>query len=241
MMLYLFILLTSLVRMEDGFCEAARLEQREAQNDCVRRNREESRVNICGNDHVVDQHSIDADANHDEEALESQSEQALEVVRSNAAPFAVAHRCDGNWCNADGAINLNHSAVEDDRNENGHDFEAQTDNQCFDGQSEQFSDAHCLHACSHCVKGCLNVDVGSALNKTGCTGNHILSDVEYCQHNVKGVGHKVDRHSRFEEPLEEHPCVHVVQVVLFGDHGDQLITQDKGNDDTSDGDYHILG
>lgn len=103
MMLYFFILLTSLVRMEDGFCEAARLEQREAQNDCVRRNREESRVNICGNDHVVDQHSIDADANHDEEALESQSEQALEVVRSNVAPFAVAHRCDGDWCNADGA------------------------------------------------------------------------------------------------------------------------------------------
>ena len=34
---------------------------------------------------------------------------------------------------------------------------------------------------------------------------------------------------------DRHPCVHVVQVVLFGDHGDQLITQDKGNDDTSDG------
>lgn len=103
MMLYFFMLLTSLVRMEDGFCEAARFEQREAQNDCVRRNREESRVNVRGNDHVVDQHCIDTDANHDEEALESQSEQALEVVRSDAAPFAVAHCCDGDWCNTDGA------------------------------------------------------------------------------------------------------------------------------------------
>ena len=152
MMLYFFILLTSLVRMEDGFCEAARLEQREAQNDCVRRNREESRVNICGNDHVVDQHSIDADANHDEEALESQSEQALEVVRSNAAPFAVAHRCDGDWRNADGAINLNHTAIENDRDENGHDLEAQADQQRLYGQAEQFANAHRFHAGAHLFK-----------------------------------------------------------------------------------------
>ena len=32
MMLYFFMLPTSLVRMEDGFCKASGLEQREAQN-----------------------------------------------------------------------------------------------------------------------------------------------------------------------------------------------------------------
>jgi hypothetical protein len=76
---------------------------------------------------------------------------------------------------------------------------------------------------------------------TGCTGYDILTDVEDRHHDVKGIGHEVDRHSRLEEPLEEHPCVHVVQVVFLGDHGDQLVTQDKGDDDTSDGDYHIFG
>ena len=40
MMLYFFMLPTSLVRMEDGFCEASGLEQREAQNDRVRCHRE---------------------------------------------------------------------------------------------------------------------------------------------------------------------------------------------------------
>ena len=46
MMLYFFMLPTSLVRMENGFCEASGLEQRETQNDRVRRHREQSRVNV---------------------------------------------------------------------------------------------------------------------------------------------------------------------------------------------------
>ena len=74
-----------------------------------------------------------------------------------------------------------------------------------------------------------------------CTGNHVLPDVEYCHHDVKRVRHEVDRHSRLEKPLEEHPCVHVVKVVFLGDHGNQLVAQNEGDDDTSDGDYHVFG
>ena len=74
-----------------------------------------------------------------------------------------------------------------------------------------------------------------------CTGNYVLPDVEYCHHDVKGVRHEIDRHSRLEKPLEEHPSVHVVKVVFLGDHGNQLVAQNKGDDDTSDGDYHVFG
>ena len=105
MMLYFFMLPTSLVRMEDGFCEASGLEQRETQNDCVRCHREQSRMNVVCNNHAVDQHRIDADADHDEKALKCQSEQAFQIVRADAAPFAVAHGCNGNRRNAHGAVN----------------------------------------------------------------------------------------------------------------------------------------
>ena len=74
-----------------------------------------------------------------------------------------------------------------------------------------------------------------------CTGNHVLPDVEYCHHDVKRMRHEVDRHSRLEKPLEEHPSVHVVKVVFLGDHGNQLVAQNEGDDDTSDGDYHVFG
>ena len=99
-------------------------------------------MDVACDNHVVDQHRIDADAHHNEEALKRQSEQPLEVICSDTAPFAVAHGGDRDRRNADRAVNLNHSAVENDRDENGHDFEAQADNQRLNGQAEQFSDAH---------------------------------------------------------------------------------------------------
>ena len=123
----------------------------------------------------------------------------------------------------------------------GSNLETQADQQRLYGQAEQFANAHRFHAGAHLFKSGFDVDVCVAAYDTGCTGYDILTDVEDRHHNVKGVGNEVDRHSRLEEPLEEHPCVHVMQVVFLGDHGDQLVTQDKGDDDTSDGDYHIFG
>ena len=91
------------------------------------------------------------------------------------------------------------------------------------------------------VKSGLNVDARIAVYYSGSTGYNILTDVEYCHHDVKGVGYEVDRYGCFEKPLEEHPSVHVVHIVFLCDHGDQLVTQNKGDDDTGDRDYHIFG
>ena len=227
--------------IEYGLGECSGLEQREAQNNRVCCYREQRGVNVCGDNHVVNQHSVDADAYHDEEALKCQSEQALEIVRADAAPFAVAHRSNGDRRNAHGAINLNHSTIENDRNENGHDLEAKADQQCLYRQAEKFSDAHCFHSDAHLIKSGLDVNACAAVYYSGCSCNDILTDVKYRHHNVKGVGHEVDRHGCFEKPLEEHPCVHIVHIVFLCDHGDQLVTQDKGDDDTGNGDYHIFG
>ena len=59
----------------------------------------------------------------------------IEIVRANAAPFAVAHRRNGNGRDAHGAINLNHTAIENDRDEDGHNLETQADQQRLYGIS----------------------------------------------------------------------------------------------------------
>ena len=166
-------------------------------------------MDIRRDDHVVDEHRIDADAHHDEEALKRQRKQALEIVRADAAPLAVAHRSNRDWRNAHGAVNLNHSAVENDRDQDGHDLEAQADNHGLDGQAKQFSDAHFFHAGTHLFQSGLDVYIRIAAYYSGCTGNNILSDVENSHNDVESVRHEVDRHSRLEKPLEKHPCVHV--------------------------------
>ena len=102
-MLYFFIPPTSLMRVEQRLRETAGFEQREAQDNCVCSHREQSRVNVGRNDHVVDEYGVDANADHDEESLECQSEKTLEVICPDAAPFAVAHRSNRDRRNADGA------------------------------------------------------------------------------------------------------------------------------------------
>ena len=91
---------------------------------------------LTENNHVVDEYSIDAHAHHDEESLKCQREQSLEVVRADAAPFTVAHRSNGDRRNADGTVNLDHTTIENDRDEDGHDLEAKADYHGFDGQAE---------------------------------------------------------------------------------------------------------
>ena len=112
------------MRVEQRLREASGLEQREAQDDCVSCHREKSRVNVGCNDHVVDKYGVDANADHDEESLECQSEKTLEVICPDAAPFSVAHCSNRDRRNADGAVNLDHSSVQDDCDQDRHDLEA---------------------------------------------------------------------------------------------------------------------
>ena len=107
------------------------------------------------------------------------------------------------------AVNLYHTTIENDRDENGHDFETQADKQRFYGQAKQFADAHSLHTGSHLIQRCLNINACAAVDNPGCPGYDILPDVKDRHHDVEGISHEVDCHSRLEKPLEEHPCVHV--------------------------------
>ena len=229
------------MRPEDRAAQGAGLEQREAEDNRVRRDGEQRGVDVGGNNHVVNQHRIDADAHHNQEALERQRKQAFQVVRADASPLTVAHGCYRDRGNADGAVYLNHAPVQDDRNQDGHDFEAQADNQRFNGKPQKLTHAHRLHTRPHGGKRGSYVDVGAAADEASRAGYDVLPDVENRHNDVKGICYEVDRHKRLEEPLEKHPSVYVVEIVPLGYHGNQLVTQHKGDNDPSDGDYHAFG
>lgn len=227
--------------IEYALCQAPGSEQRKAQDDCVRRHGKERRVDVVRDDHVVYKHGVDADAHHNEKALECQGKQAPEIVCADAAPFPVRHRRKGDGRDADGQVDLDHPAVEDDRYEDGHDLKAEADQQRFDCKAQQLPNLHGFHAGAYGVQCGCNIDARAAANDPSRSADNMLPDVEDRHHDVEGVGEQVNRNRRLEKPPEKHPCVHVMHVVSLRDHRDQLIAEDKGNDDPGDGDDHVVG
>ena len=60
--------------IEDGFCDAAALEQREAQQHRIPDARPERRAHIAVHADILHQHCVNADANHDKKCLKAQRE-----------------------------------------------------------------------------------------------------------------------------------------------------------------------
>ena len=56
--------------------------------------------------------------------------------------------------------------------------------------------------------------------------------------NPPGTDHDQDSGSGLERPLEEYPCVHVVEVIFVGNELDQLQRHHKGENCACDGDDH---
>lgn len=109
--------------VEDRFCQRSGLKEREAEDNRIRCNRKQRRMDICCNDHVVDEDSVNAHTHHDKKTLKCQRKQTFKVVRADTAPFPVTHRGYRYGSDTHGAINLNHAPVQDNRNEDGHDLE----------------------------------------------------------------------------------------------------------------------
>ena len=68
-----------------------------------------------------------------------------------------------------------------------------------------------------------------------------LSLIHICHHNIEGVGDKPHRHRRFEDPAHDEGRLELCHVVVLGDHLDQLITGDEGQDDACNRQHHIPG
>ena len=71
-------------------------------------------------------------------------------------------------------------------------------------------------------------------------GNDTLSQIKNCHRNRKGVTDQIDRNGSFEYIFKEHERVDVVHIVLFSNHGDQLIAKNKRYDNARYRDYYVF-
>ena len=76
--------------VEDAAGEGAGLEQGEAEQDGVPNDAPDGGDGVGCEGDALNQNSVNADANHDEEALQSQSQQAAQVVLTDLALLFTA-------------------------------------------------------------------------------------------------------------------------------------------------------
>ena len=103
------------------------------------------RMDICRYGHGIDQHTVDTDDHHDEETLEPQSDQPSGIVVSDLSPFSVRQCCKRHRSNGSVQIDLDHSSVENYRDQDRYDLHTHTDEHRFHCQLQQFTEFHCFH------------------------------------------------------------------------------------------------
>ena len=223
-----------LVRSEDGFRHRAGLEQAETEQNGVAHNAPNGVDGIPGNRYALDQHSVNRHADEDEKALKAQCEQAFQVVLSHVALLVVAPCCHGDGRKAHHAIDLNHTPVHDDENNDAQDPHGDADEEGLQKQPEQGSYIH-LHQAGFQHRQANVVDTGVSGNDAAGIGHHLLCQVKDRHHNIEGVADEPYRNSGLKNPAHDEGRLKLCHVVVLGDHLDQLVAGDKGQDDACDG------
>ena len=228
------------MRSENGFCHGTGLEQAETEQDGVAHNAPNGVDGIPGNRHALDQHGINCHADEDEKALKAQCEQAFQVVLPHVRLLVVAEGRHGDGCKAHHAIYLNHSSVHDDKNSDAQYPHGDADEETLQEKPEQGSYIH-LHQAG-LQHGQTNVvDAGVSGDDAAGIGHYLLGDVEHRHHNIEGVADEPHRNSGLKNPAHDEGRLKLRHVVVLGDHLDQLITGDEGQDDACNGQHHIPG
>ena len=228
------------MRSENRFRHGAGLKQAETEQNSVAHNAPNGVDGIPGNRHALDQHRVNCHADEDEEALKAQCEQAFQVVLPHVRLLVVAPCCHGDGRKAHHAVDFNHTPVDDYKNDNAQDPHGDADEETLQEQPEQGAYIH-LHQAGFQHRQANVVDTGISGNDAAGIGHHLLGDVEHCHHNIEGVGDKPHRHRRFEDPAHDEGRLKLCHVVVLGDHLNQLITGDEGQDDACNGQHYIPG
>ena len=229
-----------LMRSEDGFRHGAGFEQAETEQDGVAHNAPNGVDGIPGNRHTLDQHGVNRHADEDEKALKAQCEQAFQVVLPHVALLVVAEGRHGDGRKAYHAVNFDHSSVDDDKDHDAQDPHGDANEETLQEKPEQGSYIH-LHQAG-LQHGQTNVvDMGVSGNDAAGIGHYFLGDIEHRHHNIKSIADEPDGHRRFEDPAHDEGRLKLRHVVVLGDHFDQLITGDEGQDDACNGQHHVPG
>ena len=66
-------------------------------------------------------------------------------------------------------------------------------------------------------------------------------NIKHRHDNRKAVGKQVGGYKGLEDPLEDVERIKIVHVILFSNHSNQLITQDKSDDNSRYRNHDIIG
>ena len=86
---------------EHGLRQIAGLKQREAQKHGIAHNAPDGCDNVLGECHGLNQYRINADTDHNEEALEAKGKQGTQIILSDIALLSVAKGGERNRSKAD--------------------------------------------------------------------------------------------------------------------------------------------
>ena len=228
------------MRSEDGFCHGAGLKQAETEQNGVAHNAPNGVDGIPGNRHALDQHGVNRHADEDEKALKAQRKQAFQIVLPHVRLLVVTPCCHGDGRKAHHAIYLNHSPVDDDEDHDAQYPHGDANEEGLQKQPEQGANVH-LHQAG-LQHGQTNVvDTGVSGNDAAGIGHHLLGDVKHRHHNIKSIADEPYRNSGLKNPAHDKGRLKLCHIVVLGDHFNQLITGDKGQDDACNGQHHVPG
>ena len=88
-------------------------------------------MDIVGRRDRLHQHRIDCDAYKDQESLKCQREKRAKIILSDLSPLAVCQRGKRDRREADGQVYLDHSSVNDNKDNDREDPHAQIDDIAF--------------------------------------------------------------------------------------------------------------
>ena len=69
----------------------------------------------------------------------------------------------------------------------------------------------------------------------------MLANVKDRHRDIERICHQINGHIRFEDPEENVISLKFMEIVFLCYHRDQFIAQDKGDDQSRNGDDHRLG
>ena len=179
------------MRSEDGFCHGACLEQAETKQNGVAHNAPNGVDGIPGYRHALDQHRINRHADEDEKALKTQRKQALQIVLPHVRLLVVAEGRHRDGRKAYHAVDLDHTSVDDDKNDDAQYPHGDADEETLQEKPEKRADIH-LHQAGFQHGQSNVVDTGVSGNDAAGIGHHLLCQIKDCHHNIEGVGDHPD-------------------------------------------------
>lgn len=179
------------MRSQHTFGDGAGFEQGEAEQHRVTHDAPDRVDGISHDGNILDENGVDRNADQNEEPLKAQSEQAFQIVLPHVALLVISEGRHRERSKADHAVDLDHSAVDDDKDDDGEDAHGDADEEGLQEQAEQGTDIHLHHAGLQDGKPDV-VHLCVPCDDTAGLGDHLLGQVEHRHDDIKGVGDEPD-------------------------------------------------